>query len=109
MKEFGRGYDPSKLLSSIQAGHVYLIYSGDEDFPYAFVKVLQYDTRTVLIKCWLEKFATPPPTFDQNTLMEGVATIRITIDHFLAWGPPEPVLYALQTVSDEELLSEGSV
>lgn len=84
----------------IRAGGIYFTFCGDYDRPYCFAKLLKTDDRSVWIKLYHENYAERPP----HGPVGEWSTLHVSIDMFLAWGPPKfPIFVNDEDVTDNEL------
>lgn len=98
-----RDFDRTRTLSNLTIGGIYVIFSGNDDTPYTFAKLLARVGAMLILKMWRDEFATEPQEFCESTLKGRQLTMPIPFSQFAAWGPPGPVLYAIQLVTQAEL------
>ena len=106
----------------VEAGGVYLTFSGDCERPYKLAKVISVGGSGAAMDCqispdlvpmsspdlWLKLYlasvADYPVGITPEVLSEGFRIIPVSVSMFLAWGPPNfPVLVGNEPVTAEEL------
>lgn len=88
----------------VEAGGVYLTFSGDPARPYLVVKLLR--VRPSAGDLWLKAYGTTsaerPAGFDPA--QASAAALWVSVEIFLAWGPPTfPIRLATDPVTAAEL------
>src|SRR4051794_11009579 len=96
-------YDPIAIRRSLHAGNVYLTFGGDHEKPFMFAKVINVDGENL----WLRLFVnnrSDRPTFTSTATLGESRIIPVSIEMFLAWGPPKfPIFVGIEAVSNDEL------
>jgi hypothetical protein len=108
----------------VEPGGVYLTFSGDEDLPYAVVKVISVgcgpgvmaaDCRItpdpvpvrdpdVWLKIYFGQYSERPDGPNAQMLSAGSRIVPVSVSAFLAWGPPKfPIRVSNEAVTAEEL------
>src|SRR5438445_12900532 len=81
-------YDPIAIRKSLHAGNVYLTFSGDYEKPFMFAKVIHVDGENIWLRLFVNNYS-DRPTFGSTAKLGESRIIPVSIDMFLAWGPPK--------------------
>jgi len=88
----------------VRPGSVFWTFSCEHDTPYKYAKIIKSDHHGLWVKMSVEDFAIQPDLNDFANLPGATFTVPITIDVFLAWGPPKfPIYLANEPVTEEEI------
>ena len=93
------GYNNATVRTMLHAGGVYLTFSGDPSLQYRFAKVIRVRPGDMCVKLYHPKYPDRP-----SGAPDGDVTIMwISVDMFLAWGPPKfPIHLYDEAVTSEE-------
>jgi hypothetical protein len=93
-------FEPSPDGKTLHSGGVYLTFSGDEELPYSFAKIIQHAKNDLWVKLYRNKYENRPTDLYSGDHV----TLNMSVDMFLAWGPPDfPVLIIDEPISEEEI------
>ena len=82
---------------------IYLTYSGDDQKPYTFTKIITIIGESLKLKCHPDRLEHHPFSYNPSKLQTAIY-IDISIDMFMAWSPPMfPIELIEEEVTTEEL------
>ena len=94
---------PGHTDQSLLEGGIYIVHSGDEHSPYAFVKLIHRNGAQIGFRAHPTAFSDWPDVFDTEQCGEPVY-ITVSLNVFQAWGPPKlPTLVAFEPVSQYDI------
>jgi hypothetical protein len=87
----------------LQIGGVYLTFSGDEQEPYRFAKIIQIVEENLGLKLYHDKYANRPTQYEGDW-----SILAIPATMFFAWGPPVfPIFLHLESIEHDETVQSN--